>query len=105
MAKTPFSQCRGVDSIPGQGIKSKILHATTKTWYSQISTFFFLILIFKKKIQGFPGGSVVKNPPANAGDTGLIPIPGRSHMPQGSLAHAPQLSLCPRAQGPAATEP
>ena len=22
---------------------------------------------------GFPGGSVVKNPPANAGDTGLIP--------------------------------
>ena len=25
--------------------------------------------------QGFPGGSVVKNPPANAGDTGLIPDP------------------------------
>ena len=22
---------------------------------------------------GFPGGSVVKNPPANAGDSGLIP--------------------------------
>ena len=30
---------------------------------------------------GFPGGSVVKNLPANAGDTGLIPGPGRSHMP------------------------
>ena len=29
---------------------------------------------------GFPGGSVVKNPPANAGDMGLIPGPGRSHM-------------------------
>ena len=29
---------------------------------------------------GFPGGAVVKNPPANAGDTGLIPGPGRSHM-------------------------
>ena len=27
---------------------------------------------------GFPGGSVVKNPPANAGDMGLIPGPGRS---------------------------
>ena len=27
---------------------------------------------------GFPGGSVLKNPPANAGDTGLIPVPGRS---------------------------
>ena len=26
----------------------------------------------------FPGGSVVKNPPANAGDTGLIPASGRS---------------------------
>jgi len=27
---------------------------------------------------GFPGGSEVKNPPANAGDTGLIPGSGRS---------------------------
>ena len=26
----------------------------------------------------FPGGLVVKNPPANAGDTGLIPGLGRS---------------------------
>ena len=30
------------------------------------------------KIWGFPGGSVVKNPPANAGDTGSIPGSGRS---------------------------
>ena len=30
----------------------------------------------------FPGGAVVKNPPANAGDMGSIPSPGRSHMPQ-----------------------
>ena len=30
----------------------------------------------------FPGGSVVKNPPANAGDTGSSPGPGRSHMPR-----------------------
>ena len=28
----------------------------------------------------FPGGSVVKNPPADAGDTGSISGPGRSHM-------------------------
>ena len=27
---------------------------------------------------GFPGGSVVKNPPANAGDAGSIPGLGRS---------------------------
>ena len=31
-------------------------------------------------IRDFPGGPVVKNPPANAGDTGLIPGSGRSHM-------------------------
>ena len=29
----------------------------------------------------FPGGAVVKNPPANAGDTGSSPGLGRSHMP------------------------
>ena len=28
----------------------------------------------------FPGGAVVKNPSANAGDTGSSPGPGRSHM-------------------------
>ena len=27
---------------------------------------------------GFPGGSVIKNPPANAGNMGLIPKSGRS---------------------------
>ena len=32
--------------------------------------------------EGFPGGSAVKNPPANAGDIGSIPDPGRSHVPQ-----------------------
>ena len=31
---------------------------------------------------GFPGGAVVKNPPANAGDMGSSPGPGRSHMPR-----------------------
>ena len=30
----------------------------------------------------FPGGTVVKNLPANAGDTGLSPDAGRSHMPR-----------------------
>ena len=33
---------------------------------------------------GFPGGAVVKNLPANAGDTGSSPGLGRSHMPQSS---------------------
>ena len=38
----------------------------------------------KREVRGFPDGSVVKNPPANAGDIGSIPCPGRSHMPQGT---------------------
>ena len=29
-------------------------------------------------LMGFPGGSAVKNPPANTGDMGLIPGSGRS---------------------------
>ena len=33
-----------------------------------------------KKTLSFPGGSVVKNPPANAGNMGLIPDLGGSHM-------------------------
>ena len=41
--------------------------------------------------EGFPGGSVVKNPPANAGDTGLSPGLGRSHMPRSHWAREPQL--------------
>ena len=34
---------------------------------------------------GFPGGSVVKNLPANAGDAGSISDPGRFHVPQSKL--------------------
>ena len=33
---------------------------------------------------GFPGGTVDKNLPANAGDTGSNPGPGRFHMLQGN---------------------
>ena len=36
----------------------------------------------KKKKEGFPGGAVVENLPANAGDTGSSPGLGRSHMPR-----------------------
>ena len=39
---------------------------------------------------GFPGDTVDRNPPANAGDTGLIPGPGRflvlAHMPRATKA-------------------
>ena len=35
-------------------------------------------LVNMRSYLGFPGGSVVKNPPASAGDTGVIPGSGRS---------------------------
>ena len=41
-----------------------------------------LVVLVEKWWVGFPGGTVVKNPPANAGDMGSIPGPGRSHMPR-----------------------
>ena len=38
--------------------------------------------ILKTIKRDFPGGAVLKNPPANAGDMGLSPGPRRSHMLQ-----------------------
>ena len=54
----------------------------------------------KRINQGFPGGAVVENLPANEGDTGSSPGLGRSHMPWSGWAREPQLlslhvwSLC-----------
>ena len=56
---------------------------------------------YKAEGQGFPGGSVAKNPPAKAGGTGLIHGPWGSHMARSSEAHAPQ----PRSLFPGAWEP
>ena len=60
------------------------------------------VLMYKKNVNilGFPGGTVVENLPANAGDTGSSPGLGRSHMPWRNWAREPQLlslhvwSLC-----------
>ena len=49
--------------------------------------------IYKK---GFPGGAVVENPPANAGDMGSIPGLGGSHVLWINWARVPQL-LSPHA--------
>ena len=38
----------------------------------------------RKEVEDFPGDSVVKNLPANAGDTGSIFGLGRFHMLQGN---------------------
>ena len=41
-----------------------------------------LKIVLSKESGDFPGGAVVKNLPANAGDMGSSPGPGRSHMPR-----------------------
>ncbi len=54
----------------------------------------------KITMRGFPGGAVVENLPANAGDTGSSPGLGGSHMLRSNWAREPQLlslrdwSLC-----------
>ena len=59
----------------------------------------------RNNLKGFPGGAVVENLPANAGDTGSSPGLGRSHVPRSSWARAPQLlslriwSLCSATRG------
>ena len=55
--------------------------------------------LLKTHLCGFPGCSVVRNPPANAGVTGLILDLGRSQIPRSNSAGEPQLpqAVCPRA--------
>ena len=67
-----------------------------------------LLTSLRKENRGFPGCVVVKNLPARAGDTGLIPGPGRSNVPLSNQGRVPRLLSAlsgappPRA---AATEP
>ena len=42
-------------------------------------------------LEDFPGGRVVKNLPANTGDVGSIPGPGRFHMLWSNQVCAPHL--------------
>ena len=56
----------------------------------------------KNRLLSFPGGSVVRSQPANAGDIGSIPGLGRFHMLQSNKAHAPTMQ--PMLQSPGATD-
>ena len=67
----------------------------------------------KGKLRDFPGGPVVKNPPYNGGDMGLIPgqgtkIPHAAGQlsPRATTTHMPQLEpVCHKLQSPCALEP
>ena len=67
--RTSTAGCTDSGSIPSRG--TKIPHAMQpKKKY------------IKKIISGFPGGAVVENLLANAGNTGSSPGLGRFHMPR-----------------------
>ena len=79
-----FMLCTFYHSQKKKRITRKIKNKDVKKCNPKLFTVRFnSIIYFNKYIQNrdFPGGTVVKNPPANAGDTGSIPGPGRSHMP------------------------
>ena len=59
----------------------KIFHANGNQKKAGVAILISDKIDFKIKNVGFPGGTVVENPPANAGDTGSSPGLGRSHMP------------------------
>ena len=56
--------------------------------------------------RAFPSGSMVKNSPVNAGETGSIPGLGRSLIPRSNQVCEPQLLvLCSRVQEPKLLSP
>ena len=64
-------------------MRSESAVARTQTWAEWTLTWSDLVSIRtgqKSPGLGFPGGAVVENLPANAGDTGSSPGLGRSHM-------------------------
>ena len=69
-------------------------HVTTQVSISGKCKVFFLIQptwkLLKNNVSDFPGGSLVKSLPPNAGDMCLNPSSGRSHMAQDNKAYLMQ---------------
>ena len=61
-----------VNDITNKGLRSK----------KNIYIYIHIYICIKLNIKGFPGGAVVENLPASAGDMGSSPGLGRSHMPR-----------------------
>ena len=79
------------------GMTVKIFHrifqnfGLDKPWFDQVYLFFFFN--WSVIALGFPGGTVIKNPPANAGDTGDEgSVPGLGRSPRGGNGNLLQYS-------------
>ena len=73
--------------VIAQTVNSPNIHQHGSDKLQSIHTMGKLLSTKKKTKQktcyrGLPGGPVGKNPPANVGDRGSIPAPGRSPMPR-----------------------
>ena len=71
----------GCDEV-GLIVIDKKSRSVEQDWWVSSPSVVITHRFFNGWSQGFPGGSVVKNQPADTRDVGSIPDPGRSHMPQ-----------------------
>ena len=69
----------------------KNLTPTTWITWKKMDKFLEMYSLSRLNHEGFPGGLVVENLLPIAGDMGLIPRLGRSHMPQSIEACVSQL--------------
>ena len=76
---------------------SRTIIRTSMSCEYHLDKILLLICFLKICAWDFPGGPVVKNAPANAADSGLIPGLGRFHMSLSNQVHEPQL-LSPQSQ-------
>ena len=67
-----------MDILGERAFEEKISHSGHTHRMKTEKDFSYLYLIIYSG--GFPGGTVVRSPPANAGDVGSSPGPGGSHM-------------------------
>ena len=64
----------------GEALCPPLTPAASWAWAAPSSLLECSSSSIKASAWGFPGGAVVENLPASAGDTGSSPGPGRSHM-------------------------